>query len=111
MNEKKEREILEKTIRDAQRVIDKAKKELSEQVYYSIGDRFVSAGYIKAILAQVGFGEVCMVRLSNGNRDSDPVHVESVTSITEQEFDKITRGTKYNRYWDAKNLIKTKGVK
>ena len=62
---------------------------------YSIGQRFHYTGGSfdeSYILAQVGFKQVALIGLTEGNRWMDPVKVEHVNEITEAEFEAIRCG-------------------
>ena len=61
---------------------------------YSIGQKFHYTGQFEEdyILAQVGFKQVALIRLTEGNRWMDPVKVEHVDEITEAEFEAIRWG-------------------
>lgn len=56
---------------------------------YSIGSRFRDNDD-EYLLAQVGFGTVCLINLSGANRYQDPVSVSDAYAITAEEFYQIT---------------------
>ena len=57
-----------------------------------IGDRFKIVGEAgEWLLAQVGYGKVCLIGLESGNRWEEPVEVNNVELITEGEMDKILK--------------------
>jgi len=58
-----------------------------------IGDRFKIVGEAEEwLLAQVGYGKVCLIGLESGNRRYEPVKVNNAELITEGEMDKILKG-------------------
>lgn len=44
------------------------------------------------LLAQVDYGKLALINLSNGNRYVDPVKVKDLFSVSEKEWSKITGG-------------------
>lgn len=98
------RKILDKTIKDAQKVIDQAKKDLANlEVFYSIGDRFEMNGN-KYILVEGESGQVTLSRLADGSRWRSPVPVVLVNRITLDEWYHIACGEyleSLTRYWNA----------
>jgi len=112
MEKKDERQIIETTIREAQEVIDKAKKSLSElDVTYSVGDRFYYCGNQedKRILAEApGSSRVQMNKLSNGVIISDGSFVvNDIRKITQGELNMVINKQYYTRYWDSQKKINT----
>ena len=71
-------------------------KEVKEEVFYKINDRFNVKGYGgEAILCQTDRGICNLVLLSGndaGNRLRDPIKVDRVSKITQAELDKISNG-------------------
>jgi hypothetical protein len=66
--------------------------EKLDRTTYKVGDRFQYAGEIEDcfILAQVSCAKVCLISLKSGNRWIEPVKVNSLRKITQEEFDGIT---------------------
>lgn len=62
------------------------KYELGETFKYVGKENFFNGYYI---LAQVGFGEVCLIDLKEGNRISESVSLNSVLKISKKIFKEI----------------------
>ena len=104
-----EREILDQSIKDHQRAIDKAKKELKGlEVTYSIGDRFKYNGR-KFILADSESSyKVGMVGLKDGIFYNHPSQVENFQQITSEEMGRMLACSgSFVRYWDSRKKVKT----
>lgn len=103
-----ERKILEESIEDHQKAIDKAKKELAAlEVTYSVGDRFKSRD--KYILACTDTNyNVHLVNLAHGSHLSNSTRVENTKRITQSEFNRILASNLPDpvRYWDARKKVK-----
>lgn len=69
-------------------------KEIGESTEerIGIGSLWKSEEYGYAILAQVGIAQIGMIGVKDGNRFKDGIIVDKVDNITEEEFNKITKG-------------------
>ena len=79
---------------------------VSEETF-SIGDFFIHDKYTGVcVLAQVGFGEVAMILIENGdaNRVSEPVWVKNVRYITPHEFNLIVDLSEAYHYTKLKSV-------
>ena len=72
-----------------------------KEVTYQIGDRFDRDVSGPHLLAQVATKEVVLISLQYGNRFTDPVEVENLFYITQQEFDRISGGVKFTKQSDS----------
>jgi hypothetical protein len=91
---------LEKQVADLEAKIKEVKEKLTalkkqkaeqEEVTYRFGQRFRKIGYVEDyILAQVAPFSVCLINLDTGHRFTDPVVVNSVYKITQEEFKKLS---------------------
>ncbi len=97
-----ERKILERSIKDHQAAIDKARKGLEKlEATYSTGDRFKSESK-KYILVMCGRDEVLISGLDDGYWWSQPTTVKNITCITSVEFYQHDGNKHLIRYWDNK---------
>ena len=105
---KTEREILDQSIEDHQRAIDKAtdriKKLDKPEVTYSIADRFrkrFDNEKFIIIIQTEGGRRVAMASLSSGCLCYGSHEVDDSKRITQKEFEKIA-DTSFIRYWDSR---------
>lgn len=99
-----ERDILDKSIKDHEKAIAKAKKELAKlEVTYSIGDRFKYIGRSgeKCILVATSGTTATIVSLVDGRKIGKPYCVGSFKKITSSEYDEIRDCGAFTRYWNA----------
>ncbi len=97
----KERKILEKTIKDSQKIIDKAKKDLEAlEVTYSIGDRFVDGDGHKYFLCNGGHAEIHFVSLRDGTGSGKTFKAICNSRITETELRLTSYLCYLTRYFD-----------
>ncbi len=102
------KQILQDSINDHQRAIDKAKKELEAlNATYSIGDRFVLQGKKKVILANFK-GCVGLIELETGRNwgQNYSSKVVDIHRITKREMGSIWGGDNTIRYWDNRKQVK-----
>lgn len=72
-------------------------EEEPEGVTYKTGQLFSVDGFGGVyILAQVGYAEVCLVSLKDGNRLKEPIRVVDISEITEEEMLDITGDSGYS---------------
>lgn len=99
-----ERKIAEKMIEDGKKMVEEAQEKLKAlKTTYRFGDRFLSGGGTKAILAAVGNSEVMMINLNDGGRwGNTRTKVKDIWNITQEEFTRIYLGSgNFVRYWDG----------
>lgn len=96
------RKILDKTIKDAQKVIDRARKDLEAlEVTYSIGDRFTSRSGAKYLLSNDGNAGIHFVSLENGTGAGDVINsVGESHEISTKRIEKTGIFKSFVRYWD-----------
>jgi len=103
MDDKKK---IQQTIDGLNKALGKAQQQLKDldEPTYSVGDRFIMSGGTKCILAWVnsGFG-AGLICLRTGCRWQVPASVRCGIRITQEEFDEISNGDKFSRYWDSQN--------
>ena len=58
--------------------------------FYSIGDIFVSAENGNYMLVMITSSEVCLVRMSDGNRWTEVLKVNNPYNITKEEFKSLS---------------------
>lgn len=107
---KNERKILEKTIKDSQKVIDKAKKDLGAlEVTYSIGDRFTtSLSGEKIILVQLCGGLIGAASLKDGSSYGVAAEkFDNKKEITQRQLERIISNPRgaFTRYWDSRKQV------
>lgn len=102
-----EREVLIQHIADHKAAIAKAEAELEKlNVTYSIGDRFMY-NRRKYLLSANGDNRCILVNLSNGCVFSGSHTCGDLYRITEEEFERITLGKAFTRYWDNAKEVRT----
>ena len=106
-----EREILERSIKNHQAAIDKAKKDLDTlEVTYSIGDRIKykdgsSCGkYIIVAISDSGCRKVSINRLDDGHGAT--IKVGNWHKITQSELDCFWASNNMIRYWDNRKKVR-----
>ncbi len=83
-------------------------EEVEEEMFYSVGDRFMSGGSSKYILAIVGVDGLVQLIRSDGkgiyNYAAPPMSVGNVTKITKKEFEKIAYNfsESFTKIWEEK---------
>lgn len=109
MEKKNERQIIEDTIREAQEVIDRAKKSLAElDVTYSMGDRFKRNGDKYLLTATPkDFKHVLLVNLTDGCYWGNGWVVKNCDKITQEEMNYVCDCDHFTRYWDSRKKIYT----
>ncbi len=78
------------------RVLCGVKEKKKKEETYSVGEWFESNAN-RHLLAQVAYGKVCLIELSSGNRRNNPIEVDIIHEITQEEFDRICGDHKYTR--------------
>ena len=101
------KKILEKSIKEHQKAIDKAKKEMEAlEVTYSIGDRFYYGERSrtgKRFLVETKDDCCAMISFYSGCFANDNiVAVGNKRKITQDELEKLCDGNGYVRYWDSR---------
>ena len=103
------RSILEESIKDHQKAIDKSERDLDAlEVTYSIGDRFKYGTSRKFMLSDSDKNNrIAMVGLNNGIRYNTSWAVGDVGMITTREMNgMLSYFSSFTRYWDARKGCK-----
>ena len=70
-------------------------QEIKPEKFYHIGQRFLDLCNDEFILAQVAPLGICLISLTSGNRQKDPILVKNNMFISQEEFNKIASPDSY----------------
>ena len=70
-------------------------QEIKPEKFYHIGQRFLDLCNDEFILAQVAPLGICLISLTSGNRQQDPILVKNNMFISQEEFNKIASPDSY----------------